>query len=58
MTSEINPDVFLSEVPQQRDELNDLKKVVSNEHLITMILVVLPEKWYLTIDKPSISDPT
>ena len=58
MRSEIDPDAFLSEVPQQRDVLNDLKKVVSNEHLITIISVVLPKMGYLTINKQLIRDPT
>ena len=59
MRSEIDPDVFLSEIPQQRDELNDFtKKVVTNEHLITIILVVLPKKGYPTVNKQSIRDRT
>ena len=44
MMSGINPDVFLSEVVQLRDELNDLGEVVSNERLTTVILDALPEK--------------
>ena len=57
MRSDIDPDVFLSEVFQLRDELSDLGKVVSNERLATIILDALPEEMYTTIKLQSIRDP-
>ena len=57
MKSDIDPDVFLSEVFQLRDELSDLGKVVSNERLATIILDALPEEMYTTIKLQSIRDP-
>ena len=44
MRSEVDPDVFLSEVLQLRDEFSDLGKVVSNKRLTTIILDALPEE--------------
>ena len=57
MRSDINPDVFLSEFFQLRDELSDLGEVVSNKSLVTIILDALPEESYSTIKVQSIRDP-
>ena len=37
-----DPDVFLSEINQIRDELTDLNQVISSEHLTTIIHDALP----------------
>ena len=57
MRSNIDHDVFLSEVFQLRDELNDLGEVVSNERLTTIILDALPEERYSKLKAQSIKDP-
>ena len=57
MRSNIDPDMFLSEVFQLRDELNDLSEVVSNERFTLIILDVLPEDMYSTIKVQSTRDP-
>ena len=44
MISDIDPDVFLSEVFHLGDELSDLGEFVSNERLAAVILDALPEK--------------
>ena len=44
MRSDIDPDMFLSEVVQLRDELNDLGETVTDERLTTITLDVLPEE--------------
>ena len=49
MRADTDPDVFLSEVFQLRDELNDLGKVVSTERFTTIVLDALPTEKYLTI---------
>ena len=49
MRSDVDLDVFLSDVLQLRDELNDLGNVVSNERLATIILDELPKDVYSTI---------
>ena len=46
MRSNIDLDVFLSEVVQLRDELIGLTEVVSDERLTTIILDALPEEMY------------
>ena len=55
--SDINPDVFLSEVFQLCDELSDLGEAVSDERLTTIILDALPEEIYFTNKMKSIRDP-
>ena len=57
MRFNIDHDVFLSEGFQLRDELSDLSKVVSNEHLTTIILDALPEERYSKLKVQSIKDP-
>ena len=57
MRSNIDHDVFLSEVFQLRDELSDLGEVVSNERLTTIILDALPEERYSKLKAQSIKDP-
>ena len=49
--------MFVSEVFQLRDELNDLEEAVSDERLTTIILDALPEKMYSTTKTQSIRDP-
>ena len=49
MRSDIDPDVFLSDVFQLRDELNDLSKIVFDGRLTTIILDALPEEMYSTV---------
>ena len=44
MKSDIDPDVFLSEVFQLFDELIDLGEAVTDECLTTIILNALPEE--------------
>ena len=56
MRSDIDPDVFLSEVAQLRDEFNDLGEVVSDERLTAIMLDALPEKMYSTVKVKSIRD--
>ena len=59
MRSDIDPDVFFSQVFQLRDEFNDSGEVVSNERLATtgIILDALPEEMYSTIKVQPIRDP-
>ena len=57
MRFDIDLDVFLSEVFQLRDALNELGKVVSDEGLTTIILHALPEDMYSTVKVQSTSDP-
>ena len=57
MRSDIDLDVFLSEVFQLRDALNELGEVVSNEGLTTIIIDALPEEMYFTVKVQSTSDP-
>ena len=49
MRYDIDPDVFISELFQLREELSDLDEVVSNERLTTFILDALPEVRHYTI---------
>ena len=49
MRSDIDPDVFLSEVFQLRDDLSDLSEVVSNERSTAIILDTLPKEMYSTL---------
>ena len=45
----IDPDVFLLEVFQLRDELDDLGETVTDERLTTIILDAFPEEMYSTV---------
>ena len=56
MRFDIDPDVFLTEVFQLRDELIDLGEVVSNERLKIIILDAVPEEMYSTIKVQSTRD--
>ena len=49
MRSDVNSDVFLSEVFRLRDELDDLGETVTDERLTTIILDALPEEMYSTV---------
>ena len=55
--SDIDPDLFLLEVFQLRDELNDLCEAVTDECLTTIILDALPEEMYSTVKMQSIRYP-
>ena len=57
MRADTDPDVFLSEVHQLRDEVRNLGKVVSTERLTTIILDALPAEEYSTIKFQPIRDP-
>ena len=57
MRSDIDPDVFLSEVFQLRDEPSNSGEAVPDERLTTIILDALPEEMYSTIKMQSIKDP-
>ena len=56
MSSDIDPDVFLSQVYQLHDEFGDLGEIVTNEPLTTAILDALPEDMYSTDEMQSIRD--
>ena len=49
MRSDIDPDMFLAEVFQLRNELSDLGEAFSDERLTTIILDTIPEEMYFTI---------
>ena len=49
MRYDIDPDMFLSEVFQLRDELGDFGEVVSDKCLTTVILDVLSEEMHSTL---------
>ena len=57
MRSDIDSDVFLSEVFQLRDELDDLGETVTDERLETIILDALPEEKYSTVKMKSVRNP-
>ena len=57
MKSDIDPDVFFSEVFQQRDGVIDMGEAVTDKRLTTIILDALPEEMYSTIKIQSIRDP-
>ena len=57
MRSDVDPDVFLSEVFQLRDELDDLGETATNERLTTIIVDALPEEMYSTVKMQSVRDP-
>ena len=50
MRSDVDPDVFLSDVCQLRDELDDLGETVTDERLATIILDALPEEMYYAVN--------
>ena len=52
-----DPDVFLSEINQIRDELGVLDETISTERLTTMILDALPAEMYSTVKLEAILDP-
>ena len=49
MKPDTDPNVFLSEMNQMRDELGVLDKTVSTEYLTTIILDALPAEMYSTV---------
>ena len=57
ITSDTDPDVFLSEINQIRDELGVLNETVSAERLATIILDALPAEMYSTVKLKAIRDP-
>ena len=57
MRATTDPDVFLSEVFQLRDELSDLGEVNYNELLTTIVFDALPTEKCVTIKIQSIKDP-
>ena len=57
MRSDISPDVFLSEVFQLRDELDDLGETITDERLTTIILDALPKDMYSIAQIQSVRDP-
>ena len=57
MRSDVDPDVFLSEVFQFRDKRNDLGEAVTDERLTTTTLDALPEEIYYTVKMQSVRDP-
>ena len=57
MEPDTDPDVFLSEINQMRDELGVLDETVSTEHLTTIILDALPAEMYSTVKIKAIRDP-
>ena len=57
MKADTDPVIFLSEINQLRNELSDWDKVVSTEHLTTIILDALPGEIYSTIKLEVKRDP-
>ena len=57
MKSDTDPDVFLSEINQIRDELGVLDKTVSTERLTTVIIDALPAEMYSTVKLEAVRDP-
>ena len=55
--SDIDPDVFLSEVFQLRDELNDLGEIATDESLTNIILDALLEEMYSKVKMQSVRGP-
>ena len=56
MRSDIDPDLFLSEIFQLRDERSDLSEVVSDKQLTSVIFDALPDEMYSTVKVQSIKD--
>ena len=57
MKPDTDPDVFMSEINQIRDELGVLDETVSTERLSTIILDALPSEMYSTVKLEAIRDP-
>ena len=57
MSSNIDPDMFLSKVFQLRDKLSDLGEIVFNGRSKTIIIDALPDELYSTIKVASIREP-
>ena len=57
MELDTDPDVFLSEINQVRDELGVLDETVSTERLTTTIHDALPAEMYSTVKLEAIRDP-
>ena len=57
MKPDSDPDVFLSEINQIRDELGVLDETVSMKRLTTIILDALPVEMYSTVKLEAIRDP-
>ena len=57
MKSDTDPDVFLSEINQIRDELGVLDETVSTECLTTIIFDALPAEMYSTVKVEAMRDP-
>ena len=57
MNADTDPDAFLYEIYQLRDELGDLGEAVPTERLATIILDVLPAENYSTINIQAIKNP-
>ena len=57
MKPDTDPDVFLSEINQVRDELSVLDETVSTERLPTILLDALPAEMYSTVKLEAIRDP-
>ena len=56
MKANTDPDVFMSEIYQLRDELRDLDEVVPAKRLTTIILDTLPAEKYSTIKYQAFRD--
>ena len=57
MKPDTDPDVFLSEINQIRDEFGVLDDTVSTERLTTIVLDALPAEMYSTVKLEAIRDP-
>ena len=57
MKPDPDPDVFLSEISQIRDELGDLDETISTGRLTTIILDALPAEMFSTVKLEAIRDP-
>ena len=57
MRSDVDPDVFRSEIFQLRDELDDLGETITDERLTTIILDALPEEMYSAVKMQSVREP-
>ena len=57
MKPDTDPDVFLSDINQIRDELAVLNETTSTERLTTIILDALPADMYSTVKLEAIRDP-
>ena len=57
MKPDTDPDVFMSEINQIRDELSVLDDVFSTERLTTTVLDAWPAEMYSTVKLKAIQDP-